>query len=121
MGIPEWVAIATLGLLLLGHVIKVYSDHRTLANEVEVIGKWKDKMSDLDLLTHAEHTRIRYDCRTELYKDINKLESRFESVLKTIEMSELERRKREDELRSEIRGMRDSVVRVITILENKEN
>ena len=121
MGIPEWVAIATLGLLLLGHVIKVYSDHRTLGEQVRVIEKWKDKMSDIDLLTHAEHARIRLDCRSELYKDINRLESRFESILKTIETSEIERRKKEDEIRDEIRAMRDSIVRVLTILEKREN
>jgi len=120
IGVGEWVAILALAIGLLGHIIKVYADHKALDNRVNSVEKWQEKVNNTNLITFDEYSRGRLECRTELYKDITKLENRFESFLRTLETSEKSRRENEDSLRNEIRQMRDSIVRIVTLLEEKK-
>lgn len=116
----EWVSIITLALGLIGHILKVCSYQQEAKKDVDYLKEWKKKMESESILTLNDYSARRLDCRTEIYKDFNKLELRFDKFLETMAILDKERKKESEETRSEIRGMRDSLIRVITLLEDNK-
>lgn len=119
MGIMEWLSFGSLLLIIIGAMLRVYSDLSKTDERVGELKRWRDKMEQMDFLTVTTHSREKHDCRSEIYKDINRLESRFDRVLEAIQVNESERRKNEEAIKSEIRGMRDSLIKALTYLEQK--
>ena len=120
MGIMEWLAFGSLLFMFLGAVIKIYSDISRLEENLNNFGSWKTRMDEFNFVTLPAHIRDRQDCRQEIYKDINRLEIRFDKFLETIALNEAERRKNEDAIKSEIRSIGEKIIRVLTYLDKKE-
>lgn len=108
MGVVEWIAIATLALGLAGHIIKAYQDHAITLEKLRALENWRCKMEKLDLLTETDHSKDKYACRTEIYKDISRLESRFEKFLESQEV-----------MKRDMGEVKEKQVKILTILENK--
>lgn len=119
MGVMEWISFGGLFIIIIGAILRVYSDFAKVERDIASLNKWKDKMEGTDFLTVTAHSREKTDCRQEIYKDITRLETRFDRVLETMASNEAERRKSEEAIKSEIRGMRDSLIKALTYLEQK--
>ena len=119
MGVMEWLSFGSLFIIIIGAMLRVYSDFGKVEKDIASLNKWKDKMDGMDYLTVTAHSREKTDCRQEIYKDITRLETRFDRVLETMASNEAERRKSEEAIKGEIRGMRDSLIKALTYLEQK--
>ena len=120
MGVMEWLAFGSLLFMFLGAVIKIYSDISRLGENLSNLERWKTRMDESNFVTLPAHIRDRQDCRQEIYKDINRLEIRFDKFLETIALNEAERRKNEDAIKNEIRSIGEKIIRVLTYLDKKE-
>ena len=119
MGVLEWLSFGSLFIMIIGAILRVYSDFGKVEKDIASINKWKDKMENIDYLTATAHSREKSDCRQEIYKDITRLEMGFGKVFETMASNEAERRKSEEAIKGEIRGMRDSLIKALTYLEQK--
>ena len=111
MGITEWVALSSILLAILGSVIKGCMDKASLETKLGSIEKWKDKMELTDCLPTARCSEERKDCRENIYKDINRIERRFDDFIKVTETQN-----------TKIGEVRENVIKILTLLESrKEN
>lgn len=120
MGVIEWVGLLFPTLAVIGHMIKVYSDQQITNKNVSDLNQWKKEMELNPCVSLADYTNRRQDCRSEIYKDFNRLEQRFEKFIESLTQNEAERKRENEETRKEIREMRDHVIRVITLLEGNK-
>ena len=111
MGVLEWLALITLAFTLLAYIIKGYTDKASVEVKLEALERWKNKMEATDFLTTQRHEQMKTDCRTEIYKDLSRVERRFEEFQRTMEQQNVK-----------ISEVRENVIKIITLLENnKEN
>lgn len=106
MGIGEWIAFCSLILVIIGVLLKANYDKATLETRIDVIDKWKAKMEALDLLTNTQHEKDKTDCRTEIYKDISRMERKMDDFYRMVE----DQNKR-------ISCIDNNTIKIITILE----
>jgi hypothetical protein len=108
-GLLEGLAIATLAVTLTGYIIKGYSDKASVETKLENLEKWKTKMEAVDLFTSPRCLQERSSCRAEIYKDMNRVEKRFDDFLRVVEAQN-----------TKIGDVREHVVKILTLLEEKE-
>ena len=109
MGLLEWLALITLLMAVVGSIIKGYTDKANLETKLQSIEKWKDKMDSLDYLPTSRCLDERRSCKESVYKDLNRIERRFEELYK---ISEIQNTK--------IGEVRENVIKILTLLENKK-
>jgi hypothetical protein len=108
-GLLEGLAITSLTVTLVGYIIKGYSDKASVETKLENLDRWKSKMEATDLFTAPRCLQERTNCRTEIYKDINRVEKRFDDFLRVVEAQN-----------GKIGDVREHVVKILTLLEEKE-
>lgn len=110
MGVLEWLAIVTLAFTVLTYIVKGYSDKASMEAKMEAFEKWKVKMESTEYLPVARCSDERRECRESVYKDINRVERRFDDFLRVIEIQN-----------AKIGEVRENVIKILTLLERKEN
>ena len=110
MGIPEWVAIGGLFLSFIIQIAKGYSDKASMETKIESLSQWKNKMECIDFLPITRCLEERKEFKEEVYKDINRVERRFDDFLRVIEIQN-----------TKIGEVRENVIKILTLLERKEN
>lgn len=111
MGLMEWLGLSTLLLAVLTSIVKGCMDKASLETKLGALEKWKDKMEATDCLPSARCSEERKDCRESIYKDITRIERRFDDFIKVTEIQN-----------TKIGEVRENVIKILTLLENrKEN
>lgn len=109
MGLLEWLAICTLTFTLVGYIVKGYSDKASVETKLEALNKWKDKMECTEFAPIARCLEERRALKDEVYKDINRVERRFDDFLRVIETQN-----------TKIGEVRENVIKILTLLESKK-
>jgi len=107
MGITEWLALISLGVVLIGSIIKAMNDKTELTTKLAALEKWKDKMEESDMISGQQYDKNRSECRIEVYRDINRIERKADDFFRAVE----EQNKR-------INGIDLNVAKILTILES---
>ena len=110
MGVAEWVALATLLLALLGILAKVASDKTEMMTKINALEVWKQRMDDSDLITEKRFNEDRNSCRTEINKDIARIENRLADFVRCLELHN-----------ERMTKMNENIIKIITILEKEKN
>lgn len=106
MGIGEWLALISLGIVLVGSIIKAMNDKTQITTKLEALEKWRDKMGDTETVSNQQYEKGRSECRAELYRDISRIDRKSDDFFKVVE----EQNKR-------INGIDLNVAKILTILE----
>lgn len=86
-------------------------DKASLETKFDTFEKWKDKMELTDCLPTAKCSEERRECKESIYKDINRIERRFDDFMKITEIQN-----------TKIGEVRENVIKILTLLESrKEN
>lgn len=111
MVVAEWIALCALGLGVVANLIKGYSDKASMETKVDTLEKWKVKMESIEYLPIVRCSEERKECRESIYKDVNRVEKRFDDFLRVIETQN-----------TKIGEVRENVIKILTLLESrKEN
>lgn len=101
-----------LGAWLLGKVIKDSVDKESTRKDIQALQQFKAEIEEQELLTIPMHDKERDRCRTEVFFHLERIsKSLEESVLK------IERKLDRDD--QSIKDIKETLVRVLTILEKK--
>lgn len=109
MILTEWISIGGFFLVLLTHTIKGFIDKTKLEAKVDTLYVWKDRMESIEYLPIDRCRQERIEFKEEVYKDINRIETRFNDFLKVIESQN-----------TKIAEVRENVIKMLTILETKK-
>ena len=109
MGVVEWVALCTLAFTVLTYIVKGYSDKASTETKLEALEKWKTKMESTEYLPIARCNEERKECRESIYKDVSRVERRFDDFLRVIEVQN-----------TKIAEVRENVIKILTLLESKK-
>ena len=106
MGIGEWVALISLGVVLFGSIIKAMNDKTEITTKLAALEKWRDKVEETEMMSSQQYEKNRAECRTEIYRDITRIDKKTEDFFRAVE----EQNKR-------INGIDLNVAKILTILE----
>lgn len=109
MIITEWVAIGGFTVVLLTNLVKGFIDKAKIEERVNVLYVWKTKAESSDYLSIDKCRDERVEFREEVYKDINRIERRFDDFLRVIELQN-----------TKIAEVRENVIKILTLLESKK-
>lgn len=107
-----WLALGTLGLTTVSHVIKTSVDKGRLEEQVKGLTDWKIKEEERGpyVLTVAAHDRAQDACRAEVYRDMTRLEDNVNKLISKIEDIEDRRERKEDVQQQKIQEMHEAIV-----------
>lgn len=109
MGLLEWLALCTLAFTVLMYIVKGYSDKASIEARLDAHDKWRIRMESIEYLPAARCSEERRQFQEAIYKDVNRVERRFDDFLRVIETQN-----------TKIGEVRENVIKILTLLESKK-
>jgi hypothetical protein len=106
----EWISLASLVLAVIGLLIKDATDKAHIMAEVAILKKNVDKIEEAEFISEKRFIDDRTSCRSEMIKDMTKLEARFIDVLRSVEKQN-----------EHINCIDRNITKILTILEKEKN
>lgn len=116
----DWIAGALLACTIVGMVVKYAMDKGAMEIRIGHLEKQEERLLGKDLLSTITHKEISNDCRAEIYRDIDRVESTMKELVDRLVLLEERREVKEEKTERRLQEIAIAIIEIKTILKRND-